>query len=140
MAVTMNPKQNDKNIVINLMNPFGESMSTFEKYFLKQMVLKNSTKIALCVYLLLIEKTANITQSMLKNDESSLFWTSGVIQTFICGLILIFIIFSRTLTAIREPFYSKLFLGIIFLFISSTRLLSSLIKSLQGASHNIPQM
>lgn len=121
------------------MTPFGKNKQTFEKYFLKQMIMKNKNKIALCVNLLLFEKVASITQNLLRTDQYEAFWTSGIIQILICAAILIFIIFSRTITAIREPLYSKIFLGGIFIFVSGTRILQCVLTNINDQTDSYIQ-
>lgn len=124
MIISNESKKNFK-----LMDPFGDNRRTFEMYFLRQMMLKNKTKIALCVYILLLEKMTGVTQSLIQNETRDVFWTSGIFQIVICAGILVFIIFSRTLTAIRQPYYSKIFLGCIFLFDTCSRMINIILRA-----------
>ena len=119
---------------INLLNPFQKTPPFFEDYFLRQMIIKNKSRITSLITIILIEKIVGIFSMTLGSNSEAVIWSVSTSEILVSIALSLFLGFFRMAVLDDRPFFVKYFIASTFLLFYMFRLLGIVMSNLSPIS------
>ena len=125
-----------KQLQLDIMKPFKNKDKKFEKYFLKQMILKNQNRIHFSIILLIVETISRTVLNLLDNDVKEVDWVSSILDIIILVALCMFLTLTSASVPREHPLFAKYYLALIFLSRFSSRMIEIFLTQIHYSDLN----